>query len=72
MPDVDPFVFDIRYALKHQPVSASTKKFIRSLTATELDYLCGAIAAHLLRCRWAQHPPEPMATTEQYPRSGTE
>jgi hypothetical protein len=68
MPDIDPLAFDIAFALKHHPVSTNTRKFVCSLTDAELDYLCRVIAEHLRRCRWAQLPPEPMATTEQYPR----
>ncbi|HUH84032.1 MAG TPA: hypothetical protein VLX85_05455 [Stellaceae bacterium] len=51
---MDSLVFDIRLALKHHALGTVTRKFIRSLTETELHNLCRVIADHPRRCRWAQ------------------
>jgi len=60
MPDHDHLELDIRYALKHGPVSQATRKFVRGLSDHDLEYLCGVIAEKLWRSRWRRLPPAPI------------
>jgi hypothetical protein len=53
MSDIGSLAFDVRFALNHKAVSASARKFVRSLPECELEFLCREIADHLRRCAGA-------------------
>lgn len=54
--------------LRQGPLTGGeTKRLIRSLPDTELDFVAATVAEHLRRCRWRQLPPDPPATGDQFP-----
>jgi hypothetical protein len=67
MSDIDDLAFDIRFAIKHGPIGRNTRKLVRALPDHDLGYLCSVIADHLRLGRGRRLPPDPPATTDQYP-----